>query len=301
MNTAEAERLIREQLIGIYEGDEASNIANLSIEFISGFTKTERLFDKESELNDDQVGKLHTLIKRLRTHEPIQYIMNKTWFYGLELYVNNSVLIPRPETEELVDWIIKDVKASGKDVFIRKPTDADETTKMKILDIGTGSGCIALSLKKTMPLAEVWGCDNSDDALLIARRNGSTLDIRVDFQGLDFLDETQQRQLPTVDIIVSNPPYIPDNNKSNMHANVLNYEPHNALFVPDDDALIFYRSIAAFAKKRLYPGGSIYLEIHEDLGKDVLTLFEKEGYKTELRNDMQGKERMVKARSGVWS
>ena len=145
-----------------------------------------------------------------------------------------------------------------------------------------------------MPLAEVWGCDNSDDALLIARRNGSTLDIRVDFQGLDFLDEGQQRQLPTVDIIVSNPPYIPHNNKDSMHANVLNYEPHNALFVPDEDALIFYRAIATFAKKRLYPSGTIYLEIHEDLGKDVIALFDNAGYKTELRKDMQGKERMVK-------
>src|SRR5688572_15961392 len=294
MNTADAERLIREQLIGIYEEDEASNIANLAIEFISGFSKTERLFDKESLLNDEQERKLHKVIERLRSHEPIQYIMNKTWFYGLEFYVNQNVLIPRPETEELVDWIVKDVKASGKEVFIRKPTDADETTKLKILDIGTGSGCIALSLKKTMPLAEVWGCDNSDDALLIARRNGSTLDIRVDFQGLDFLDEGQQRQLPTVDIIVSNPPYIPRSNKNSMHANVLNYEPHNALFVPDEDALIFYRAIAAFAKKRLYPSGSIYLEIHEDLGKDVIALFDKEGYTTELRKDMQGKERMVK-------
>jgi len=294
MNTADAERLIREQLIGIYEEDEASNIANLAIEFISGFSKTERLFDKESLLNDDQERKLHKVIERLRSHEPIQYIMNKTWFYGLEFYVNQNVLIPRPETEELVDWIVKDVKASGKEVFIRKPTDADETTKLKILDIGTGSGCIALSLKKTMPLAEVWGCDNSDDALLIARRNGSTLDIRVDFQGLDFLDEGQQRQLPTVDIIVSNPPYIPSSNKNSMLANVLNYEPHNALFVPDEDALIFYRAIAAFAKKRLYPSGSIYLEIHEDLGKDVIALFDNAGYTTELRKDMQGKERMVK-------
>lgn len=294
MNTAEAERLIRDQLTGIYEEDEATNIANLSIEFISGLTKTERLFEKESILSVEQVNQMHNLIERLRSHEPIHYIMNKAWFYGLELYVNKHVLIPRPETEELVDWVVKDVKASGKDVFERKSTEADETTKLKILDIGTGSGCIALSLKKTMPLAEVWGCDNSDDALLIARRNGSTSDIRVDFQGLDFLDEAQQRQLPTVDIIVSNPPYVPAADKENMQPNVLNYEPHNALFVPDNDALVFYRSIAAFAKKRLYPNGKIYLEIHEDLGNDVKVLFEKEGYKIELKNDMQGKERMVK-------
>ena len=298
MNTADAERHIKEQLVGIYDEQEAANISNLAIEFIAGFSKTERLFTTEEILTEEQARKLTDVVARLRSHEPIQYIMNKTWFYGLELYVDKNVLIPRPETEELVDWVVNDVRASDKDVFVRKPAEADETTKLKILDIGTGSGCIALSLKKTMPLAEVWGCDNSDDALSIARRNGSTLNIRVDFQGLDFLDEAQQRQLPTVDIIVSNPPYVPMNNKDTMHANVVNHEPHNALFVPDEDALLFYRSIAAFGKKRLYPNGNMYLEIHEDLGNDVVALFETEGYKIELRKDMQGKERMVKV--GVW-
>lgn len=295
MKTGEAERHIKTQLRDIYEEQEAANIASLALEYITGLSKTEQLSKKEDSLSDGQFQRVQALIQRLLSHEPIQYIMNKTWFYGLELYVNNNVLIPRPETEELVDWIIKDVNTSGKDVFERKSTEADKTTTLKILDIGTGSGCIALALKKTMPKAEVWGCDNSDDALSIARRNGSTLDIRVDFQGIDFLDEAQQKQLPTVDTIVSNPPYIPLSNKENMHANVVKYEPHNALFVPNDDALIFYKAIVTFGKKRLYPNGSIYLEIHEDLGKDVVDLFEKVGYKTELRKDMQGKERMVKA------
>jgi release factor glutamine methyltransferase len=132
--------------------------------------------------------------------------------------------------------------------------------------------------------------------LNIARRNGSELDIRVDFVGLDFLNEVQTKQLPTVDIIVSNPPYIPLRNKNDMHPNVLDYEPHTALFVPNEDALVFYDALAKFGKHRLYKNGGIYAEIHEDLGKDVTALFQKDGYHVELRKDMQGKDRMVKAR-----
>ena len=225
----------------------------------------------------------------------MQYALGECHFYGLKLFVDKHVLIPRPETEELVGWIIKDVKASGKDVFKRGQFEADETTQLKILDVGTGSGCIALALKKSMPKAEVWGCDVSDEALAVARRNGSELDIRVDFVGLDFLNEEQQRQLPTVDIIVSNPPYIPLRDKDTMHPNVIDYEPHFALFVPNDEALIFYQALADFGKQRLYNNGSIYAEIHEYLSQEVVDLFEKENYCVELKKDMQGKNRMVKA------
>ncbi len=221
--------------------------------------------------------------------------MNKAWFYGMELFVDNAVLIPRPETEELVEWIVNDIKASGKDVFERRPTEADETTKLKILDVGSGSGCIALALKKAMPKAEVWGCDVSEKALNVARRNGSALDIRVDFQGVNFLDAAQQKSLPTVDVVVSNPPYIPFKDKEEMNPNVVAHEPHTALFVPDNDALVFYKALAQFGKHRLYKNGSIYMEIHEDLGKNVVDLFHQEGYShIELRKDMQGKERMVR-------
>jgi release factor glutamine methyltransferase len=223
--------------------------------------------------------------------------MNKTWFYGMELYVDKNVLIPRPETEELVQWIVDDVKASGKNVFVRKSMEADETKQLKILDVGTGSGCIALALKKIMPKAEVWGCDLSEEALNVARRNGSSLDIRVDFQGVNFLDEAQQKLLPTVDIIVSNPPYVPLKDKDQMHANVVDHEPHTALFVPDDDALIFYKALAQFGKKRLYENGSIYMEIHEGLGQDVVNLFKESGYSNvELKKDMQGKDRMIRVK-----
>jgi release factor glutamine methyltransferase len=296
MKLFEAERFVKNNLEGIYEEAETGNIAALAIEHLTGFSKAERVSKKEEELTSSQIEQLQKDLQRLQAHEPIQYIMNKAWFYGIEMYVDNNVLIPRPETEELVQWIVDDVKASGKDVFIRRKMEADETTQLKILDIGTGSGCIALSLKKAMPKAEVWGCDVSEEALNVARRNGSTLDIRVDFQGLNFLDEGQQKLLPTVDIIVSNPPYVPLKDKAQMHANIVDHEPHTALFVPDNDPLIFYRAIMQFGKKRLYETGTIYMEIHEEIGKDVVKLFEENGYtNVELRKDMQGKERMVKA------
>lgn len=295
MKLFEAEQYLKEGLKEIYDESEAANIAALAIEHITGFSKIERVSKKQDSFSASQLDQLQNYLQRLKAREPIQYIMNKSWFYGMELYVDKNVLIPRPETEELVQWIIDDVKASGKDVFIRKLTEADKTTQLKILDVGTGSGCIALALKKTMPKAEVWGCDVSEEALIVARRNGSNLDIRVDFQGLNFLDEKQQKLLPTVDIIVSNPPYVPLKDKEQMHSNVVDHEPHSALFVPDNDPLIFYKALAEFGKKRLYENGSIYMEIHEDLGQDVIDLFKENGYtKIELRKDMQQKNRMVK-------
>ena len=297
MKLHEAEQQIKKVLQEIYEEQEAAAIAALAIEHITGFSKTERLSKKEESLFSSQLDQLHHDLNRLKNHEPIQYIMNKTWFYGMELYVDKNVLIPRPETEELVKWIIDNVKQSGRDVFTRKAMKADQTTQLKILDVGTGSGCIGLALKKEMPRAEVWGCDVSEEALNVARRNGSALDIRVDFQGLNFLDEGQQKLLPTVDIIVSNPPYVPLKDKEQIHSNVVDHEPHTALFVPDNDALIFYRSLARFGKKRLYENGSIYMETHEDLGKAVVQLFKENGYSNaDLRKDMQGKDRMVRAR-----
>jgi release factor glutamine methyltransferase len=187
------------------------------------------------------------------------------------------------------------MQTKGLDVFQRGPTQSDVTDQVKILDIGSGSGCIALALKKAMPKAEVWGCDVSEEALTVARRNSATLDIRVDFQGLNFLDEAQQTLLPTVDVIVSNPPYVPLRDKETMRPNVVDYEPHTALFVPNDDSLLFYKAIAHFAKKRLYPNGAIYLEIHEALSNEVVELFQQEGYhEIEVKKDMQGKKRMVR-------
>ena len=295
MKLAAAERYIRNSLESIYPTNEAVIMADMLLEHFTSFSKGDRLMNKEADLTQEQEVTIHKGVERLLKHEPIQYIMNKCWFYGMELFVDPSVLIPRPETEELVAWIINDVRSAGYNVFSRGTADADETDLLKILDVGTGSGCIALALKKAMPQAEVWGCDLSEEALNVARRNGSALDIRVDFQGLNFLDQLQQKQLPTVNILVSNPPYIPLRDKDLMNKNVVEHEPHTALFVPDEDPLIFYRALAKFASSRLHENGSIYMEIHEDLGNDVVRLFSDEGYnKIELRKDMQQKNRMVK-------
>jgi release factor glutamine methyltransferase len=295
MKTGEAEHWLWEQLKGIYDENEAAKIASMVMENISGLPRLERLKKKDEPLLVSQSHQLTEYYHCLINHEPVQYVLNEAWFYGLKLFVDNNVLIPRPETEELVDWVVKDVRKTGKDVFEKRPAEADETTLLKILDIGTGSGCIALALKKAMPKAEVWACDASEGALNVARRNGSELDIRVDFTGLNFLDEEQRRQLPTVDIIVSNPPYIPLKDKKTLDVNVVAHEPHSALFVPDDDPLIFYKAIADFGKHRLYPGGYIYMEINENLGLFTTQLFKKEGYiNVELKQDMQGKDRMVK-------
>lgn len=295
MKIGEAELWLRQELCINYDENEAGNIASSVLENITGLNKSIRFVKKEEPLNVHQLHHLTEIHHRLLHNEPVQYALGEAHFYGLKLFVDKHVLIPRPETEELVDWIIKDVKTSGKDVFERKAFEADETTQLKILDVGTGSGCIALALKNSMPKAEVWACDVSDEALAVARRNGSELDIRVDFVGVDFLNEEQRKQLPTVDIIVSNPPYIPFRDKDAMHPNVIDYEPHTALFVPNDEALIFYQALADFGKHRLYANGSIYAEIHEDLAKEVMQVFEKENYKVEFKKDMQGKDRMIKA------
>lgn len=299
MKIAEAEVWLKNELTSIYPESEAANISNMVLEQLTGFSKLDRLLKKDEPLVVQQLHHLTEMHHRLLQHEPVQYTLGEAWFYGMRLFVDKSVLIPRPETEELVDWIVKDVNASGKDVFDRKEAEADETTSLKILDVGTGSGCIALALKKAMPKAEVWACDFSDDALNIARRNGSELDVRVDFVGLNFLNEAQVKQLPTVDILVSNPPYIPEKDKAQMRQNVLEHEPHMALFVLDQDPLIFYNALAQFGKHSLHADGCIYAEIHEDMGPQVVSLFEQQGYKTELRKDMQGKDRMIKAYSDL--
>ncbi|MER3470636.1 MAG: peptide chain release factor N(5)-glutamine methyltransferase [Chitinophagaceae bacterium] len=294
MKSNEAEQFIRSALQDIYEAGEASNIAAMVVEHLSGKSRSERMLDAVA-FSLEQEQSLNHYLQRLKQHEPVQYVLGESWFAGMQLFVDKNVLIPRPETEELVQWIIDDVKKEKPYVFERKIFEADQTHQLKIIDIGTGSGCIALALKKAMPVAEVWGCDVSEEALNVARRNGSTLNIRVDFQNANFLDVAQQKHLPSLDIVVSNPPYIPQKDKTSIQANVLNYEPHIALFVPDNDALVFYKALIEFGKHRLHKGGKIYMEIHEDLAKDVVSLFEGEHYSVIVRKDMQGKDRMVRA------
>lgn len=281
MTLQEATTYCREKLQRIYEEGEAAVISEWLIEYLTGIKKMDRVNLKNDTLPEEQKLSMQSLLDRLLTYEPIQYVLNEAWFCSLKLYVDKNVLIPRPETEELVEWIIANCKF---------PVDA-----LKILDIGTGSGCISIALKRRIRKAEVWSCDVSDTALMVAKKNATALGTEINFLQLDFLDEQQVSSLPFFDIIVSNPPYVPAKDKAQMQPNVVNYEPPTALFVPDNDPLVFYKAIAAFGKQRLTPGGVIYFEIHEGLAESTINLLRSKGYTTELKKDMQGKDRMIRA------
>lgn len=284
MTFEEARIKITKSIRDVYDNNEASNIAELLIEHITRLPRIERLLKKNEIFSTSQMEFLEISVERLQKHEPIQYIIHETWFAGLKFYVDKNVLIPRPETEELVEWIVNELK--------------NQKLKVKILDVGTGSGCIAIALKNKLPHTEVWACDKSDEALTVARINADALDATIDFVSLDFLDEGQRKQLPNVDIIVSNPPYVMQNEKLQMRKNVIDNEPSIALFVPDNDPLIFYEAIAEFGKEKLNKGGSIYMEINESLGTQAKELFQSNGYHSvKIKKDLQGKDRMMKASS----
>lgn len=281
MTVQQATYFLLTQLRSIYSEGEASSITDWVMEKITGAKQTERMLYKNEELLPDEMRKLEEITSRLLKHEPVQYILNEAWFCGLKFYVDQHVLIPRPETEELVEWIISNCKF---------PVDT-----LRILDIGTGSGCIPVSLKRRIRKAEVWSCDVSADALVVAKKNAESLGTELKLLHLDFLNQNNWSQFPSFDIIVSNPPYVPEKDKSEMQPNVLNYEPHTALFVPDHDPLLFYHAITEFGKTHLNTGGSIFLEIHESQGEAVRTLLTAGAYQVEIKKDMQGKNRMVKA------
>lgn len=265
----------------IYDKNEAAAISDWLIEHLTGAKKADRISQSKKILFPSQLTQLDDYLKRLLTHEPVQYVLNEAWFCGLKLYVDNRVLIPRPETEELVEWIITHCKF---------PVD-----KLNILDVGTGSGCISLALKRRLGKAEVWSCDISEAALDVARQNATSLGVNVNFINLDFLSAEKTEALPPFDIIVSNPPYIPEKDKKEMLPNVLAFEPAVALFVKDSDPLLFYKAIAVFGKNHLHEQGIVYTELHRDIADSARELFESYGYSVEIKKDMQGIERMLKA------
>ena len=278
MTMQEATYFMLNKLRTIYNEAESGTITDWMMEHLTGSKKAERMLYKNSSITPKEELQLQQFAERLLQHEPVQYVLNESWFCGLKFYVDKNVLIPRPETEELVEWIIT------------TPIDAPG-----ILDIGTGSGCIAISLKRKIPNTEMWSCDVSALALEIARKNAATHEAKIKFIQLDFLNKNNWNQFPSFDIIVSNPPYVPQKDRQTMQPNVLNYEPATALFVPDTDPLIFYKAIAEFGKSHLNTNGSIYTEIHEDLGKETTEIFQSAGYTIELKKDMQQKDRMIKS------
>ncbi|MDD3319896.1 MAG: peptide chain release factor N(5)-glutamine methyltransferase [Paludibacter sp.] len=270
---------IQSELQGLYPETEIRNFSYLIIEKITKFSKAEIVVNKNTLFSDEQSQFVENFILRLKKFEPIQYILGETEFYGLPFKVNESVLIPRPETEELVYWI--------------KTENTDNETK-SILDIGTGSGCIAISLKHIFPKVDVSAYDISEKALETAKINAELNNVNIRFSTIDMLNPISTNE--KWDIIVSNPPYVPEKEKSEIQPNVLNHEPHLALFVPDNDPLLFYRQIALFAKKQLNNKGKLYFEIHRDTAKDAVKLLSEMGFvNIELRKDISGNDRMIRA------
>ena len=282
MNIQAAFTYIVNTIAPIYEPREAANIAHIVVEHITNLNKLDRIVYKDRNLDPGQQNRLEAAVAALLQHQPVQYVTGTAWFYGMELLVNRNVLIPRPETEELVEWVLEDVQMTGE-------------KEMHLLDIGTGSGCIPLALKQALPAATVWGIDVSDGALTIAKANAAKQQLDVHFTQINVLDEAATAPLPIFNIIVSNPPYIKQSERLDMQQQVLDYEPSLALFVPDEDALLFYRRIVQLAGSKLSKGGALYFEINEALGQEVVSLMEKEGFaNVQLRQDIFGKDRMVK-------
>ena len=281
MTIQEATKLSRERLQEIYDEGEATAITVWLLESIVGSPKNERAGSIRQPLDDAQQATLESRLNRLINHEPLQYVLGETWFCGLKFYVDERVLIPRPETEELVEWVIAGCKF---------PLD-----ELAILDIGTGSGCISVTLKRRLGKSQVTGIDKSHDALDVARKNANSIGVELSLLEVDFLDPEQSDQMPSFDIIISNPPYIPLRDKETMSANVVDFEPGIALFVSDNDPFIFYKAIIRFASEHLKENGSVDVEMHEDLAKETQALFAANGFDTAIRQDMQGKERMLRA------
>lgn len=279
MGIKELYRNYLSQLQTIYPLSEASIIADRAFESIANIKRADLIKDPTKQLNNKTNQQLSNAFTQLLQHTPIQYVLGEAWFYHLKFKVNEAVLIPRPETEELVEMVID----SRKSLI----TDAS------ILDIGTGSGCIAIAIKKNMPAAVVSAMDVSESALKVAKENAKEHNTQIEFMQMDFLDESTWDLLTQYHVIISNPPYIPQNEKEKLDKNVVDHEPHLALFVPDKDPLLFYGKIAAFGRSHLKSNGKIYLEVHEDLALEAKKLFQKQYSYAEIKKDMFGRERML--------
>ncbi len=270
-----------EQLKKIYEAREANNIAGWIFESVAGIKRLERVTNKNNQLTNSTIEQLNFKLGLLLQHKPVQYVLNEAWFYKMKLFVNEHVLIPRPETEELVEWIVEELKMKNE--------------KLKILDIGTGSGCISIALKKELARCEIASTDVSKEALQVAKQNALNQKTDIEFILLDFLDEKKWSLLPSANIIVSNPPYIPENEKSKLNKNVSEHEPHLALFVKDSDHFVFYNKIALFSQSHLKENGNIFVEVHEDYAEKVKDIFTQHEFKSEIKKDLHCRDRMIKA------
>lgn len=271
---------IKKELTGIYSKEEIESLIFLIFENLMGYTRTRFLLAKDEILKPEDLEEINKIVARLKNHEPIQYILGQTEFYGLPFYTVPEVLIPRPETEELVQWIIQENKFT-------KPT---------ILDIGTGTGCIPVSLKKNIENAIVFACDISPICIETARRNAQLNNCEISVFEYDIFTPTSEMNIPEPDIIVSNPPYVRYSEKLQMEKNVLAFEPELALFVSDENPLIYYRRIAEFALDHLKDNGLLYFEINESFGLECKEMLRKMNFTSiALKKDIHGKDRMIRS------
>ena len=267
-----------ESLSPIYDKDETENFFFLILEHLKGISRVDLALNPDLEFSKDEIQKMELYLNQLKNQKPIQYLLGVTEFFGLEFNVNPNVLIPRPETEELVEWILSENK---------------DKKELKILDIGTGSGCIAISLAKNLK-AEVFAFDISEKALETAQKNADKNQAFVHFIEFDMLNDVWEGE--KFDIIVSNPPYIRELEKHEIKPNVLENEPHLALFVSDENPLIFYEKIADFAKNHLSENGQIFFEINQYLGKETIKMLQQKGFTDiVLKKDIYGNDRMILA------
>jgi release factor glutamine methyltransferase len=282
MQVQEAFIKIRQELAALYDERESDQIAHWVIENITGYSRSARILHKTDLLTTAQESSFTKYLKELLQWRPVQYVLGEAWFAGMRFFVDERVLVPRPETEELV------VMSLESRVMSQQP--------VKVLDIGTGSGCIPIAIKKKQPLWDVWAVDISADALVVAALNAKNLGPEIHFSKVDILDEKSRADLPVFDIIISNPPYIPLKDKMEMSENVLLHEPHLALFVANEDPLIFYQEIIHFAVDHLQTDGLIFFEIHEQLAGSIESMLVSANYHHILtKKDMQGKDRMISA------
>jgi len=277
---------MNEQLQLLYPPEEIRSFARIIFDKVCGLSYNQQILCKDNEIPDNEKNRIYKIVNRLKKMEPLQYILGETEFYGIPLKVNPSVMIPRPETEELVNLIIKSP-------FVKSRSKREG---LFILDVGTGSGCIAIALAKHLPGSLVVGADISLDALQVAGENALQNNVQVRLMQEDILNTNRaMKQIPCIyDLLVSNPPYIKDNEKSSMSANVVGYEPHQALFVPSENPIIFYEAIATFALSKLMPGGIMFFEINPQCSKLILNMLHKKGFsRSKIIRDLSGKDRFI--------
>ena len=288
------------RLTGIYDTDEAKAIVRWVLDVKFSLSLTDIVCGKTDELTETESAELEAMMQRLEQTEPVQYVAGVAEFCGRLFHVEPGVLIPRPETGEMVRWIIKSEELRVKSEE-SAPPERVKSEESCVLDIGTGSGCIAITLALEMKEAKVTAWDVSDDAFRIAKKNANTLGADVTFEQQDILNHsslfTLHSSLPMWDLIVSNPPYVCDQEKTTMERHVLEHEPHLALFVPDDDPLRFYRAIGHYAQEALKPDGLLYFELNPLYAHETEALLRDLGFaETEIRQDMFGKQRFLKAK-----